>query len=130
MQGEMICPFCHARRPVTSLKDCFPASFTVSAHLPRAAGKWYGDFLCYQCPCGAVATLGGSPAPLRGMDPDEEAAYYADQWANGQTFLEASLCEVHLGTPRRACEVRTNDVSHMESPVQLLWAKRRPAGSD
>lgn len=58
MRSEMTCPFCQARRPVTSWDDLFPLSVTVTRDSPPAAGRWVGEFELLRVPL----WCGGRPA--------------------------------------------------------------------
>ncbi len=125
MQSEMICPFCQARRPVTSRGDLFPISFTVSPPAPPAAGKWYGDFDCYECPCGAVATYGVRPPTIRGRDSGRVLPPSVEMWEAGMASQEVILCEVHLQAPLSACLIEVSSVTLRGVSETLLWAKKR-----
>ena len=97
MDSEIVCPFCHARHPLTGTPE-HPFPF-----------QGYGDFEFYRCPCGAVASPSGDIG---------EAGWPLDD-------VEAALCRRILHAERAACHVELNYVTLTDPPMLMLWAKRR-----
>ena len=98
---EIVCPFCHARSPLTGTTD-----------RPYPFGR-SGDFNVHHCPCGAV----GVPPTI--FDPPDWTLH----------MRKTALCQGLLGAEPDDCEVDMNSVMLTNHPMEILWVKRRASPS-
>ena len=98
---EIVCPFCHARSPLTGTTD-----------RPDPFGE-HGGFCVHSCPCGAI----GVPRTIFN-EPD---------WNLHQR--KTVLCQGLLGAEPDDCEVDMNSVMLTNHPMEILWVKRRASPS-
>jgi hypothetical protein len=99
---EIVCPFCHFRRPFAPADSRSPFSPLAQIEV-------------YHCPCGAVASPSADAVYGRGCDLQEV-----------ERVLGASV----LGAEPNDCRVDLTHIARTVPPILLLWVKqvRRDSG--
>jgi hypothetical protein len=93
---EIVCPFCHFRRPFVPAESRSPFSLLAQIEV-------------YHCPCGAVASPSADAVYGRGCDLQE---------------VERALATSVLGAEPNECHVDLTHISRTDPPILLLWVKQ------